>query len=543
MKYIDLLIADIIIFKKKVTRLDFYKNINIKFLIWIIMILLSITYVFICPTLFIRAGTNSDYANLVLEAKAICNGNLFLSGWNLTGVTFYTTDLLFYVISYKILGFTPYVVPLASTGMYLLTVFAAIILSGINRQKFSIQSAFITFSIIALPSLFLTLMLLAHTAGVAYILIALIFLQLIYKNINKTRLILLYCIYAFFMILATTGDSLTIITGVVPIIIVSIISIFINKNAIRIKDILIISLSIFSIIIGKLLNFIIHFIGKFNENEYLSSLKFVEFNNIGKNIGILSSSILKLFGADFFGKKIISLSTFKECFHFLIFLLVIFSISMIIRDLIKKKTFHRIELILISSMIFAVLVLTFTSLLVDETNSRYITNLVIFGAVLISRLFTGIFEIQKKFKPLFIIISLFILMSFIYPINYKRPEVSNDRLSNFLISKNLTYGYTSFWNASNTTLLSKEKVKLRSIVEQKYLGELYPHKWFCDDNWYSSKNYANFIVIDDTGYADLTEPTIIKIVGQPLQILKFENYTIMIWNKNISDCLKQKNIQ
>lgn len=53
----------------------------------------------IYATGFLRVGIDSDYSNLVLEATDILNGNPFLEGHqNLTGISFVTTDLLFFII-------------------------------------------------------------------------------------------------------------------------------------------------------------------------------------------------------------------------------------------------------------------------------------------------------------------------------------------------------------------------------------------------------------------------------------------------------------
>ena len=54
--------------------------------------------------LFRFSGIDSDQANHLLQADDILSGNFFLKDWNLTGVTFFTTDLLYFEIARLIFG-------------------------------------------------------------------------------------------------------------------------------------------------------------------------------------------------------------------------------------------------------------------------------------------------------------------------------------------------------------------------------------------------------------------------------------------------------
>ena len=47
---------------------------------------------------------NSDGACMLLEAKDVLSGNILLSDWHLTGVSFITTDLPWFVVSVAVFG-------------------------------------------------------------------------------------------------------------------------------------------------------------------------------------------------------------------------------------------------------------------------------------------------------------------------------------------------------------------------------------------------------------------------------------------------------
>ena len=61
-----------------------------------------------------RVPINSDFANHVLEGADWINGNFFLKGWTLTGISFLTTELPYYGLSAAILGIQPFTYVLAA---------------------------------------------------------------------------------------------------------------------------------------------------------------------------------------------------------------------------------------------------------------------------------------------------------------------------------------------------------------------------------------------------------------------------------------------
>src|SRR3984957_1421505 len=59
------------------------------------------------------APVNSDGASQVLQAWAMLHGNLLLHGWNLSDVSFYTTELPEYMLVEAVRGLSPSVVHIA----------------------------------------------------------------------------------------------------------------------------------------------------------------------------------------------------------------------------------------------------------------------------------------------------------------------------------------------------------------------------------------------------------------------------------------------
>ena len=57
-----------------------------------------VVYLGYCIKIFQLMQMDSDYSNLILEASDILHGNFFMNGWTQTGISFFTTDMLYYLI-------------------------------------------------------------------------------------------------------------------------------------------------------------------------------------------------------------------------------------------------------------------------------------------------------------------------------------------------------------------------------------------------------------------------------------------------------------
>lgn len=78
---------------------------------------------------------NSDTACMLLEAKDILHGNFFLADWQLTGITFITTDMPYFLIGTLIFGVDERAAFLAITLMYVALVTASFCCSKTKTAK------------------------------------------------------------------------------------------------------------------------------------------------------------------------------------------------------------------------------------------------------------------------------------------------------------------------------------------------------------------------------------------------------------------------
>ncbi len=177
----------------------FYRNIVLLFLILIYFNYIKFRYKNIV--------TNSDLCNMVLEANDIIHGNFFLNDWHLTGLTFITTDLPYYMLSTAVFGISIRSYVYASALMFVVFIISCYLLI---KDKLPENKLYIVLfiCIACIPSEFALDVMRVHTADVA---LSLVGLYIIYNNsINHITLTFSSCVLAwFFFTLLAAGRIAT----------------------------------------------------------------------------------------------------------------------------------------------------------------------------------------------------------------------------------------------------------------------------------------------------------------------------------------------
>ena len=79
-------------------------KIAVKLLKIVFVIASAVAAVLFIGAEIMKLPMNSDSACMMLEARDILSGNIFLSDWNLTGISFITTDLPWYILGTAVFG-------------------------------------------------------------------------------------------------------------------------------------------------------------------------------------------------------------------------------------------------------------------------------------------------------------------------------------------------------------------------------------------------------------------------------------------------------
>jgi hypothetical protein len=114
-----------------------------------------------------------------------------------------------------------------------------------------------------------------------------------------------------------------------------------------------------------------------------------------------------------------------------------------------------------------------------------------------------------------------------------RREDEHFRLGKFLEDNKLQYGYAQFWSAGKITVLTEQRVKVRQVNFEN--GMPVPMRILSSNRWYRAEAWGGptFLAVQDTRQLDL--PKLIKLMGEPMHVLRFENsWFIYVFRDNLA---------
>jgi hypothetical protein len=117
-------------------------------------------------------------------------------------------------------------------------------------------------------------------------------------------------------------------------------------------------------------------------------------------------------------------------------------------------------------------------------------------------------------------------------------QPKDEPLAQFLVAHGLTSGLSGYWNANITTLITGGQVHLTPVTN----GGRYGYLWVAKESWFDPDvSYANFIVTttQQIGGNDVPLKSALEWYTKPAEIYQFEQYSILVYNRNLLDSLIQ----
>lgn len=304
-----------------------------------------------------------------------------------------------------------------------------------------------------------------------------------------------------------------------------------------------------SSLIGLTLNYLT--LKNVNTDIGYSSLSFLSISEIIERLGKLLGGIIFLLGGEpLGGRKLVSLVGLYEAFRVFTTFMLIGILPTLISRVIKYGN-EAARFILYFSLISFCLI-SFFLLATNIYDERYLIPSIILILVVV---FIDESLQFKKNINLFIFKSLaivglvsntLVINNAVYWNNFNQLTAqrvnyplygSINELIEFLILHKLKYGYASYWRSGLITVLSDERVKVRSIGINN--GEPIPSYGLGSKNWFTSDYYQGEIFLLLTPEEDRNMDWI-KMSNdgfKPERELQFKSYKIYTFNKNFSDKL------
>ena len=501
------------------------------FCISLLLILLHCIYIYLT---FLRVPLNSDHANQVLQAADILSGNILLKGWNLTGVSFYLSELPFYVLGTAFAGIDTYAYLIAAAAMVICLSVLSYQLAFKNHLADPLPKALLYLTLTGFPTLTWLGYLRGHCAIFIYFCLLLIILDRIFTEGQVPAF--LWVLFGLLTACGCMSDMQLLIIAVVPVLLFCGINLLRNEPKFDTKhSAWMAGISVICTGLGMMMDALLMKLGGINKNSFLDTRKFVNMDALGEKILLLGEGILNVFRADRPSGTWSFRGMIGICIAAGIILITLVCLFSVLQRFLKKGEGDPVSLICALSITVMFLICFFTDIYTAEDSARYISWLPFAAAVLICR------SLESKlsgFRFLPCVIS-FLTAGFLFfmPPVFTRVETQQDRLAAFLRENDLTNGYADFWNASHTTVAANDQVKVRAIRGQvPELGKpdhMEMQNWFCKTEWYQTSPH-NFIVFDGRGYLHVSEDVVTTLLGEPEQILETGEYRVYVYNRDLT---------
>lgn len=361
-----------------------------------VFIFAAIFYIFCIIGLCSHIDVDSDRANHLLQAEDILSGNFFMSDWVLTGITFFTTDLIYYEIGKIFCGVTPEAIYVTGGLMVSSALIAGFFASMAGEKKNFKLKLFLFISLAAIPCHDYIFSFRVHTGAVFLCIISFLLVYGLFSKDSDEKKKRVYISLLFLCFLfGTIGDLLFVMEGIIPIIMICFFKLLDADEAEDKKQyIQIVGIAILAIICAFLWEKIFFGVGGADKNSFMEDFLFFKPKKwVDRFLSFMTGSMILSMG-DFGGDKVADFWNLLKGINFLIMLI---SFAFVIKNLYglvkqKIKVLDMMSALLSCSVFMAFL----SYLLTTKSEERYITIVPLACGIIFIRNIDSIINVKNK---------------------------------------------------------------------------------------------------------------------------------------------------
>jgi hypothetical protein len=510
---------------------------------WPILLVAGVIAVFCCALIQAgQMGVQSDGASMVLESWAMSHGNPLLHGWYLADVTFYTTELPEYIIIEAFRGMHTDVVTIAAALTYTLLVVlaAALAYGGGSSRRAGVCGAVVAVAVMLCPVPAAVTVLLNdpdHVGSAVPVLFALLIAgRLLSGPATGWRLAVLPVAVAVVLGVATVGDPLIVLIGIVPLVAVCGGRVLWQCAARRrpfagvSAEITLAVAGLVAAAAGVELPTLIPRAGGYTMLPLAQHAMPLAMQP--RNVAGIGENFLELFSVWFNHAKAnawLAVTGVHLVFACLVAAALILSVLRL----------HRVDLISRMLVVGIIANMAGYSLLytVTPVNVREIGPVFGLGAALAGRVLA---EPAARWRlerlvAVAAVAALAVGVPTLLAVKPTGPMAAN--LADFLAGHQLRHGLAGYWQSNNITVETGGRVTVIPLRQQPGAG-LAPYKWELDSAQLRNHGQlVNFVVTTSPGkYGPntVTEAEAVALFGQPDRVYRLDpGYTILVWRKNL----------
>jgi hypothetical protein len=477
-----------------------------------------------------QMSVQSDGASISLQAWQMLHGNLLLRGWHIADVSFYTTEIPLYMLVEAVRGLRTDVVAICAAINYtLLVVGAAFLAKGRVRGREGLVRSLLAAGIMLAPSAAAATWLLNdpdHAATALWVILALLIID------RCGRRWFVPVLVGVVLAWATIGDPLVEVIGAAPVALVGLVracqGLVQRREPLRSRwyELSLAAAAVVSVVLATAATHAIRALGGWVASKGV--VGFVPSSRLPANLAVTFEDFLGLFSADFFGAKT-GTGLVPIVIHLAGACLVALALWLAIRGLRRSGD-------LVAGMLAASVVCGLASYVflfkATPADIREVSPAFALGAALAGRVL-GAPLVRNRLEPLLAAGLACYLLTLGPAITVHARPPANLALATWLESRHLSSGIAGYWQANSVVLDSGTSITMRAVKAQGD-GTLVPYPWELDARLLDpDRNYANFVVAITAGTHGLTEGQATATFGQPVHVYRYQQYRIMVWNKNL----------
>ncbi len=476
----------------------------------------------------------SDGASNALQAWDMLHGNPLLRGWQLSDVSFYTTELPQFGLLERVLGLTPQVVHVASAMTYtLLVLLAALVAKGRATGREALSRQLIAAGIMLAPQAGNGVAVLMgspdHVGSTVPVLAVFLLID------RAGRRWYVPVITGLALGLALVADSIVMYTGVLPVIGVCLArgyqARFREPEPARRGSRFEFALGGAAFGAVPLASAVLHLIrsaGGFLVWPLPTALAAPA--DVPRYLMTTGRGLLLLFGANFFSHDVGFVAALAAA-HLTGLVLAAVATGQVVRH---WPVMDFASQLLAAGVIVVLAAFALGSRADSLLSARDITAVLPFGAALAGRVLAGPMA-SARLLPVLAIVLAGYLCSLGRVVTLPAAPTDGAQLAPWLAAHHLDYGLAGYWNANITTLDTGGAVVLRSVLADG--SQITGDYWEVRSGWYDPKAYdANFIVLVPGPPGFKRYPTVGSVratFGQPSRIYDVGIYTVITYDKNL----------
>jgi hypothetical protein len=253
-------------------------------------------------------------------------------------------------------------------------------------------------------------------------------------------------------------------------------------------------------------------------------------SSLAKNFRLTGEGLLGLFGADIVHAPSAA-QTAIAALHLVGLVLAAWALCRALRH------FFRHDDLLVQVLTLGILAdlaaFTFSSLPFSIWDTRQISAVLPFGAVLAGRLLAGDL-LKVRLAPALAVLLACYTAALAFDVAQPAVPAHDQSLADWLVAHGFRYGLSNYFEGNVTTLDSGGRVHLIAVSWGPHKSV--PRAYQSDASWYDPQlHYANFVVNTgaDQPQAIIPPRDLSNAFGPPARIYHDGPYTIMVWNKNL----------